>query len=164
MGLDGSIAIRHGERLSIFARFNLPLLGTAFVIVSLALPSSTFAQGSLEKNVNVKGGRLNFETGKQIEVLLKLPDNYIINNQVPTVVELRSRDGGYQKKAALAVGSNSIDIGDVSKFVELEGHAMVFYCEESETSRCFLKKPKVRLVHSAGPESSEPLAITVLPH
>ena len=135
------------------------------LIFALGLnPAVAVAQSSLETNVTVNSPRLDFAIIDKLEVLLELPPRFVINDQAPSVFELRTKNGVFSKKSNLAIGSNSVSLGDISQFDELEGHAMIFYCEELELSRCFLKKPKIRLVDKPGAKGNEPLVITVLPH
>lgn len=118
----------------------------------------------LERNVEVSNTQLDFANATALNVYLELPENFIINAQVPTELVLLSSDESKTIRSPLKVGINSVTMGDVTAFSKLKGYAKIFYCEEAETSRCFLKKPKIELKNSPGLKSEQPLAIRVLPH
>lgn len=122
---------------------------------------SAAAQGSLEEGLRVREGKLDFSAEQQIKVVLELPEKFILNEQVQSLIELQSPDGLILKKAELARGSNTISLGDVSGYRELVGRATVYYCEEAQMQRCFLKKPRLKVLHGSSEETA-PLEITVL--
>ncbi len=158
MGLDCPITVRHGQLEVFLVRpFLLPVLA---VLLITSCPGVLCAQGLLE----LKNTELDFASADSLKVELLLPDNFIINSRVPTEIELTSADGSYKLKSPLAAGVNTIKLGDISALTQLSGTAKVFYCQASETFRCFLKKPRISLQNAPGLKSPKPLAIKILPH